>query len=79
MSFENYIQDIKYGDICALYDTYYYKNNNLCFKSLSRNNDSIYEIKIYSDGKIFLNLKGENKATKFNLILSNLNKLEINE
>lgn len=47
------IQDRINGDICSLYDTYIYKDNNLCFKSGSFDNSSLYRIKLHTDGKLY--------------------------
>jgi hypothetical protein len=40
------------GDIIALYDTYVYDKDSLCFKSYSREEESIYELKIFSGGSV---------------------------
>jgi hypothetical protein len=53
---ENLVNDRNNGDICALYDTYIYRDNNLSVKSTSSDNSSIYRIKCYSDGAVFCRL-----------------------
>lgn len=59
------------GDIMALYDTYIYDNNdNLIFKSSSRDASSIYRIKIYQRGDIFFRPIGY-KEMKYKIINEN--------
>ena len=44
------INDREDGDICALYDTYIYKNKDLCTKSESANGESLYEFIVHLEG-----------------------------
>jgi len=46
------------GDITALYDTYIYQNDNLCFKSSSRNDESLYTIKVHDNGILYFRPHG---------------------
>lgn len=55
------IEDRMFGDIAALYDTYIYKNNLLCFNSNSFTNDSIYKFYIYEDGRFYIKIVGHKR------------------
>jgi len=52
------IYERKYGDVCALYDTYYYRAKRLQFISKSSVGDSIYRLNLYSNGSLFFRLLG---------------------
>lgn len=59
------IKIIDGSDICALYDTYIYDNDQIIFISSSKNNDSIYKLQLHNDGKIvFTNVGEEGKNYK---------------
>lgn len=55
---EKYVNIRKNGDVSALYDTYVYKNNLLFMKSSSKNNESIYTLKIHDDGTVYFKVNG---------------------
>jgi hypothetical protein len=52
------VHNRQYGDISALYDTYIYEKDVMCYKSNSQNNNSIYRFRIYENGKIYFRLIG---------------------
>ena len=52
------IQDREDGDVTALYDTYVYQNENLCFKSSSKDDESLYTIKIHDNGTFYFRPHG---------------------
>lgn len=54
------------GDITALYDTYYYKNGIMYARSSSKNDESIYTMKIYDNGCVLFRPNGD-KETKYYL------------
>ena len=64
------INSREHGDVCALYDTYIYDHNMLCFKSSAQNNDSCYRIKLYSNGNIIFRPIGYSEQN-YKLILDN--------
>ena len=47
------------GDITALYDTYLYDNDLLCFKSNAPHNQILYRIKLFSNGNFSLRSIGD--------------------
>lgn len=53
------ICNIKDSDICALYDTFVYKDNKLRFISRSPDESSAYEVCIYDNNDILFKLLGE--------------------
>ncbi|CAH6421330.1 Hypothetical protein KVN_LOCUS227 [uncultured virus] len=58
------ICDIPSENICALYDTYIYDKNRLCFKTNSSDNSSIYRIKI-NNNELYLREIGCPDIKKF--------------
>jgi len=72
---ENIVTEKNDGDVMALYDVYVYDNVQLLFKSVSKDNSSIYIVKIHTDGNLFFRPIGS-KETKHRVQMNN-NLLEI--
>jgi hypothetical protein len=68
------IKNIDGEDISALYDTYVYDNNILKFYSNSKTNDSLYVLRIDTNGSITLRLNGSYE-TNYELLLTKFGKL----
>lgn len=68
------IYNRKDGDIMSLYDVYVYDNNNLVFKSNSRDNSSIYRIRLNTDGNIYFRPIGYPEEL-YELVLNDTNQL----
>jgi len=57
------------GDVSSLYDTYVYRDGVLCFQSSSKDEESIYTLKIHNDGVIYLRPNGAYEQ-RYNIMLS---------
>jgi hypothetical protein len=68
------IYDRENGDVTSLYDTYVYQDGMLCFQSSSRDDESIYTIKIHDDGIIYLRPNGAYEQ-RYKIIISKDGKL----
>jgi hypothetical protein len=65
------------GDISALYDTYLYDKSRLCFKSSSKDNQSIYRIRLHNDGTFVFRPIGQREVVYKLYLLSKSGNLKI--
>lgn len=68
----------KYGEVSSLYDSYIYSDNKMIYRSFSKNENSIFTIKIHNNGELSLRPTG-NRETHYQMSLTNDNKLVLNK
>ena len=67
----------KFGDITSLYDTYIYKNEKLCFKSCSVDDEAIYRIRLLTKGEFWFRSIGRVEKL-YNLVIDSKGAIKFN-